>query len=145
MKAVAVIPARGGSKRIPGKNIKDFLGKPVIAYAIEKALASGLFDEVMVSTDSSEIAETARRFGASVPFVRSEKNSDDHATTFAVIEEVYRNYMEKGITIETICCIYPCTPLFPADSLQEGFLKLTENDFDSVYPLWLIRHQFSGH
>ena len=85
MKRLAIITARGGSKRIPKKNIKEFCGKPIIAYSIEAAIASGLFDEVMVSTDSEEIAKTAEKYGAAVPFMRSEKTSDDYATTADVL------------------------------------------------------------
>jgi pseudaminic acid cytidylyltransferase len=96
MKRLAIIPARGGSKRIPKKNIKPFLGKPIIAYSIEAALTSGLFDEVMVSTEDEEIAEIARRFGAKVPFLRSAKNADDFATTADVLLEVLETYQHQG-------------------------------------------------
>src|SRR3990172_8756110 len=88
MSNLCIIPAGGGSKRIPRKNIKDFLGKPIIAYSIQVALECGLFDEVMISTDDNEITQIAKQYGASVPFIRSEKNSDDFATTIDVIEEV---------------------------------------------------------
>ena len=91
-KRLAVITARGGSKRIPKKNIRDFLGKPIIAYSIETAMGSGIFDEVMVSTDSTEIAEVAESFGAKVPFMRSDKASDDRATTADVLKEVVEEY-----------------------------------------------------
>ena len=92
MKALAIITARGGSKRIPKKNIKDFLGKPLIAYSIEAALGSGVFDEVMVSTDDDEIASIAIKYGAKVPFKRSAKTSDDFATTADVLLEVIEEY-----------------------------------------------------
>ena len=91
-KAVAIIPARGGSKRIPRKNIKDFLGKPIIAYSIEAALSSGVFDEAMVSTDDEEIAEVAKKHGAKVPFFRSEENSNDMAMTMPVLTGVIKYY-----------------------------------------------------
>ena len=91
-KAVAIITARGGSKRIPHKNIKEFCGKPILAYSIEAALASGVFDRVMVSTDDEEIAEVARKYGAEVPFLRSEKTANDYATTKDVLEEVLAEY-----------------------------------------------------
>ena len=94
--AIAIITARGGSKRIPRKNIKSFCGKPIIEYSIKAALDSGIFDEVMVSTDDKEIAEVALRAGANVPFFRSDENSNDYATTSDVLKEVIGNYMQKG-------------------------------------------------
>ena len=100
MKSIAIITARGGSKRIPKKNIKDFLGKPIIAYSIEAAIESKEFDEVMVSTDSEEIAEIAKKYGAKVPFYRSEKTSGDFATTNDVILEVIDEYEKRGETFE---------------------------------------------
>ena len=102
---IAIITARGGSKRIPRKNIKPFLGKPIIAYSIESALNSGLFDEVMVSTDDEEIADVARQFGAKVPFLRSAKNADDFATTADVIVEVLEKYKQLGQTFDYAICI----------------------------------------
>lgn len=96
MKNLAIIPARGGSKRIPRKNIKPFMGKPIIAYSIEAALQSGIFDEVMVSTDDEEIAEVAKQYGANVPFMRSKRAADDYATTSDVIKEVLYNYEKLG-------------------------------------------------
>lgn len=105
MKNIAIIPARGGSKRIPRKNIKPFMGKPIIAYSIEAALQSGLFDEVMVSTDDEEIAEIACKYGAQVPFMRSAEMSNDYAGTDDVILEVLRKYKEQGRKFETVCCI----------------------------------------
>ena len=112
MARLAIIPARSGSKRIPGKNIKDFFGKPVIAYSIQAALDCGLFDEVMVSTDDLKIADIAKAHGAQVPFLRSEKNSDDQATTLDVIKEVL-NYYKSNLnkSFDQICCIYPAAPL----------------------------------
>ena len=96
MSKVCIITARGGSKRIPKKNIKDFLGKPIIAYSIEAAFGSGVFDEVMVSTDSDEIAEVAKKYGAKVPFLRSDSNSNDFATTRDVLKEVIESYRAEG-------------------------------------------------
>ena len=110
MRRLAIIPARGGSKRIPRKNIKAFLGKPIIAYSIETALNSGLFDEVMVSTDDDEIAEIAQSYGAVIPFKRSFSNSDDFATTIDVILEVLNAYKAKGKVFDYGCCIYPTAP-----------------------------------
>lgn len=120
MKRIAIITARGGSKRIPGKNIKSFCGKPIIAYSIEAAIQSGLFAEVMVSTDSEQIAETARKYGASVPFMRSAKTSDDYATTSDVILEVLECYRERGQTFDYTCCIYPTAPFITPDKLKEA-------------------------
>ena len=97
MANLAIIPARSGSKRIPKKNIKHFLGKPIISYSIEAAIKSNLFDEVMVSTDDEEIAEIAKSYGAKVPFLRSRKNADDFAVLADVVEEVVENYMKKNI------------------------------------------------
>lgn len=135
MKKIAIIPARGGSKRIPRKNIKEFLGKPIIAYAIETALTSSLFDEVMVSTEDEEIATVARKFGAKVPFLRSRKNADDFATTADVLFEVLDAYRQEGTTFTYACCIYPATPLIKTSKLKEAFSLLVEQDFDTVFPV----------
>lgn len=133
MANLCIIPARGGSKRIPRKNIKNFLGKPIIAYSIEVALKSKLFDEVMVSTDDNEIALVAKKYGAKVPFMRSEKNADDYATTFDVIQEVVFAYKNEGKVFENICCIYPCAPFVSEEILKKSFLKLQH--YDVVFPV----------
>lgn len=133
MANLAIIPARGGSKRIPKKNIKDFLGKPIIAYSIEAALKSNLFDEVMVSTDDEDIAKIALKYGAKVPFLRSKENANDFATTFDVIEEVLLKYKAKGEVFESACCIYSCAPFVSLENLKEAHLKL--KDFDTVFPV----------
>jgi N-acylneuraminate cytidylyltransferase len=130
-----IIPARGGSKRIPRKNIKLFLGKPIIAYSIEAALNTGLFDEVMVSTDDDEIAKIAIAYGAKVPFLRSNKNSDDFATTFDVIKEVLINYQELNKSFKYTCCLYPCAPFVTSNKLITAFDVLKTKDFDSVLPI----------
>jgi pseudaminic acid cytidylyltransferase len=135
MKKLAIIPARGGSKRIPRKNIKDFLGKPIITYSIQTALASNLFDEVMVSTDDEEIAKIAKELGAKVPFLRSKENSDDFATTADVIFEVIEQYEKIGRSFESVCCIYPTAPLITKESLRKGYELLKENNYDSVIPI----------
>ncbi len=132
---IAIIPARGGSKRIPGKNIKLFLGKPIIAYSIEMALNSGLFSEVMVSTDDAEIADIAKKYGAKVPFIRSAKNADDHATTMDVINEVLGFYKSERKNFDYACCIYPTAPLATAIHLKEGFEKLKNKNLHSVFPV----------
>ncbi len=132
---VAIITARGGSKRIPGKNIRDFCGKPIIAYSIEAALSCGLFDEVMVSTDDDRIAEVAREFGAAVPFMRSEKNSDDFSTTADVITEVLGSYSALGREFEYACCIYPTAPFVTAARLSEAMRLLESKKAYSVIPV----------
>jgi pseudaminic acid cytidylyltransferase len=135
MHNLCIIPARGGSKRIPRKNIRDFLGKPIIAYSIEVALKSGLFEEVMVSTDDEEIAEISKKYGAKVPFMRSEKTSTDFATTIDVIKEVIASYHKLGLEYDYACCIYPTAPLIKTEHLNEGFIKLSEEKRDCVFPV----------
>lgn len=135
MSKLAIIPARGGSKRIPGKNIKEFLGKPIIAYSIEAALSSGLFDEVMVSTDDEEITAIALKYGAKVPCMRSDRTANDFATTFDVIEEVINKYKENNKIFEYACCIYACAPFITGEKLKSSFLLLKENHFDCVFPI----------
>lgn len=132
---IAIITARGGSKRIPKKNIKEFCGLPIIAYSIRTALGSGLFDEVMVSTDSEEIAETAKKFGANVPFMRSADNSDDYATTEDVILEVLQRYRELGIEYDYVCCIYPTAPFVTEAALAEAMAKMEKYEPSVVIPL----------
>lgn len=135
MSNLCIIPARGGSKRIPRKNIKDFLGKPIIAYSIEIALQSGLFDEVMVSTDDDEIAQVAKNFGASVPFMRSKENADDYATLADVIDEVKRGYINAKKVFENICCILPTAPFVQIHNVIQSYQKLVDSRFDSIRPI----------
>ena len=135
MSNVAIITARGGSKRIPRKNIRDFLGKPIIAYSIQVALESKLFDEIMVSTDDKEIADIAISYGAKVPFFRSEKNSDDYAGTADVLKEVLEEYAKLGKIFDWMCCIYPTAPLVTADKLIESMKKLQEINADALIPI----------
>jgi pseudaminic acid cytidylyltransferase len=135
MNNIAIIPARGGSKRIPKKNIKEFCGKPVIAYSIETALSSKLFDEVMVSTDDEDIVEIAIQYGAKIPFIRSVENAGDHATTFNVLKEVLQNYKQLNRKFEYACCIYPTAPFVTNSLLDEAYKKLIEQDFDAVFPV----------
>lgn len=132
MSSIAIITARGGSKRIPKKNIKEFCGKPIIAYSIEAALNSGVFDEVMVSTDSGEIAEIAKTYGASVPFMRSEATSNDYATTADVLAEVINEYKKIGKSFDSFCCLYPTAPFVTSSRLEEAMKKLNESDADSL-------------
>jgi len=135
MANIAIIPARSGSKRIPKKNIKHFLGKPIISYSIEAAIKSNLFDEVMVSTDDEEIAEIARTYGAKVPFLRSRKNADDFAVLADVVEEVVENYNKKNINFNNICCLLATAPFITSNKIIEAYNKLLENSFDSVFPV----------
>lgn len=135
MKNLAIIPARGGSKRIPRKNIKDFLGKPIIAYSIEAALNSGLFDEVMVSTDDEEIAAVALQYGASVPFMRSEKTANDYAPLAEVVEEVKNDYGQMNRSFDNICLILPTSPLITSSMLNKGKDLLIQTKADSVRPV----------
>ena len=135
MTSVAIITARGGSKRIPRKNIRDFCGKPIIAYAIAAALDSGLFDEVMVSTDSPEIAELAKAHGASVPFMRSPSASDDYATTADVLHEVLSAYAEREKSFDFMCCLYPTAPFVTAEKLRVAHTAFMESGADMLEPV----------
>lgn len=132
---LAIIPARGGSKRIPRKNIKNFHGKPIIAYTIESAINSKLFDEIMVSTDDKEIAEIAKKYGAKIPFFRNYETSSDTATTLDVISEVIANYENKGIVVNEFCCMYPCAPFISENLITESYLKFSTNCYDTVFPI----------
>lgn len=135
MKNLCIIPARGGSKRIPRKNIKPFMGKPIIAYSIEAALKSGLFDEVMVSTDDLEFAEVARKFGAVVPFLRSEKTANDYAGLTDVIEEVVATYKERGFKFDNYCCLLSTAPFVNSDLLKQSYDLFVEKKFDTLRPI----------
>jgi len=135
MKNLCIIPARGGSKRIPRKNVKPFMGKPIIAYSIEAALKSGLFDEIMVSTDDEEIATVAWQYGASVPFMRSAETANDYATTADVLKEVIAKYREQGLEFDNMCCIYATAPLVQSDDIRRGFELLEKSAFTVVYPV----------
>lgn len=135
MGSVAIIPARGGSKRIPRKNIKTFVDKPIIALAIEKALASKLFDRVIVSTEDEEIAAVAKEYGAEVPFLRSKSTASDTATTAEVIHEVLADLKSEGQEYDFACCIYPTSPLLRIEALVEGHERLRTEGYDSVIPV----------
>ena len=135
MKRLAMITARGGSKRIPYKNIRDFCGKPIITYSIKAALQAGVFDEIMVSTDNEEIARAGKAAGASIPFMRSENTSGDYATTAEVILEVLKEYEERGQVFDTACCIYPTAPFVTGEKLKKAIQLLEEEEYDSVMPV----------
>ncbi|MDR0556232.1 MAG: pseudaminic acid cytidylyltransferase [Holosporaceae bacterium] len=132
---IAIIPARGGSKRIPRKNIKEFLGRPIVAYSIEAALQSKIFDEVMVSTDDKEIADISIRYGAKVPFFRSLEMSTDMAMTAPVLIEVLGEYKKRDCDFEYCCCIYPCAPFITPERLRYGMELLIMKNADSVLPV----------
>lgn len=134
MSAIAIIPARGGSKRIPHKNIKEFCGKPILAYSIQAALESSLFDTIMVSTDDDAIANVARQYGAEVPFFRSEKTANDYAILKEVLLEVLKEYKKQGREFDEICCILPTAPFVTFDDLIES-KKMLEKECTSVLPI----------
>lgn len=130
---IAVIPGRGGSKRIPRKNIKFFNGKPMIAWSIEAAQHSGLFDRIIVSTDDSEIAELSRKLGAEVPFIRPEKLSNDFAGTTEVIAHATHWALDQGLDLDSVCCIYATAPFIKIEDLKLGCEALDSGDWDYVF------------
>lgn len=134
MNSVCIITARGGSKRIPRKNVREFCGKPMLAYSVETAVTSGIFDVVMVSTDDDEIADVARKYGAEVPFMRSEATSNDYATTADVLREVLSEYGKRGAEFDTMCCLYPTAPFVQASELKEASAMI-EAGASSVIPV----------
>lgn len=131
-KSIAIITARGGSKRIPGKNTKEFCGKPIIAYCIEAAVASECFDEVMVSTDSEKIAGISKKFGAKVPFMRSADTSNDYATTADVLLEVIREYRKRGVEFDNIFCLYPTSVFITEERIRNAINLFENNDADAL-------------
>nr|WP_315014120.1 pseudaminic acid cytidylyltransferase [uncultured Campylobacter sp.] len=142
-KTIAVIPARGGSKRIPRKNIKPFCGKPMIAYSIEAAIRAGIFDEIIVSTDDEEIADIAKNAGASVPFMRPKELSDDFTATGAVVEHAIKFLQARGDRIKFVCTIYATAPLIDEFYIKLGLEKLrasnAKNAFSCTsmpFPIW---------
>lgn len=141
MKKIAIIPARSGSKRIPNKNIKEFLGKPIISYSIETAINSKLFDEIMVSTDCDKIKKIAQSYGAKVPFLRSAKISNDYASTLDVINEVIENYkINLNESFNYACCIYPTAPFVTAHQLDTGLELISSNQYTTVFPAVAYSH-----
>lgn len=139
-RAIAIITARGGSKRIPRKNIRPFCGRPIIHYPIKAALESGCFSEVMVSTDDPEIAALAQEAGANVPFLRSEATSSDYATTVDVVREVVAEYARRGAGFQYACCIYPTAVLISAENLRASGKKLAESGANAVMPVVAYHH-----
>lgn len=140
---IAVIPARGGSKRIPRKNIKHFLGKPIIAYSIESAMKSGVFDKVIVSTDCEEITLVAREYGAEVPFLRPTKLSDDFSGTTEVVAHAVKWYQDQNIQVDLVCCIYATAPFLRPETIIEG-LELV-NNCDKQYAFTVTKFSSSIH
>jgi len=134
-RCLAIITARGGSKRIPRKNLKFFCGKPIIVYSIQSAIESNLFDEVMVSTDDKEIMSVSINYGAKVPFLRSKMTSDDHTGLSEVVEEVKKEYSKIGKKFDFVCCILPTAPLISSKNLKKGFKKLKESNLDVTFPV----------
>jgi N-acylneuraminate cytidylyltransferase len=130
---VAIIPARGGSKRIPRKNIREFCGKPMIAWSIEAAQASGCFERVVVSTDDAEIAEVAKKYGAEVPFMRPAELSDDYAGTLPVIRHAVDWLIQHGEHIEYACCVYATAPFIAKEDLQRGFSLMQQQSSDYAF------------
>jgi len=130
---IAIIPARGGSKRIPGKNIKLFAGKPIIAYSIEAAKASGVFDRIIVSTDSDEIAQVASAYGAEIPFLRPQELSDDHTPTAPVIAHAIQWVKDRGDSPEFACCIYATAPFVRPEFIKQGYGTIVTYNVASVF------------
>jgi pseudaminic acid cytidylyltransferase len=137
---VAIVPARGGSKRIPRKNIRPFLGRPILARVLDELRAAGSFSEIMVSTEDAEIAAVARASGAAVPFLRSPENSGDDATTAAVLLEVVAAYEKLGRRFDALCCVYPTAVFVTPALLREGLRLLRETQADCVVPV--LRYSF---
>ena len=132
---IAIIPARGGSKRIPRKNIRHFCNQPILKYSIDAALEAKCFDEIIVSTEDREIAELAKSFGASVPFLRSNENASDVATLEDVTKEVIVKYKETGREFDYICCILSTAPFISPKRIIEGLKLLEEKEADTVFPV----------
>jgi len=130
---IAIIPARGGSKRIPRKNIKLFCGKPMIAWSIDAAKLSGLFEHIIVSTDDAEIAEVAKQWGAEVPFMRPEELSNDYAGTTPVIAHATQWALDQGLDVIAVCCIYATAPFVQTDDLKQGWDALNSGDWDYAF------------
>ena len=147
MSNIAIIPARSGSKGLKDKNIKELLGKPLIAYSIEAALNSGCFDEVMVSTDSEKYAEIARQYGASVPFLRSEATSSDTASSWDMVDEVLKGYQKLGREFDTFCLLQPTSPLRTSGDIKGAYQFYEDKASFSVVSVCEAEHSplWCGH
>jgi len=139
---IAIIPARGGSKRIPRKNIREFCGKPMLAWSVAAAIESNCFDEIVVSTDDEEIADTARAWGARTPFMRPANLSDDHTGTIPVVRHAIQWYMSKGITPEAVCCLYATAPFVQSVDLRRGLELLSSAPVDVDYAFSVTSYAF---
>lgn len=139
-KAIAIIPARGGSQRIPRKNIKNFRGFPIISYPIKSAIKSNLFDEVMVSTEDKEIASISKKFGAGTPFLRNRGTANDKSALKDVLLEVIQKYQKIGKDYDFICCLLPAAPLITVENLKKTFDLLKKDDIDAVIPV--VKYSF---
>lgn len=139
---ICIIPARGGSKRIPRKNIRLFNGKPIIAWSIEAALESGCFDRVIVSTDDIEIADISRSFGAEIPFCRDASLADDYTTTHDVVINAISQLVSKGFHIKNVCCLYATAPFVRPQDISEGLVALEElqSEKSYVFPVGRFRY-----
>lgn len=140
MKTLAIIPARSGSKGIKNKNIVDLNGKPMMAYSIESAIKSKIFDEVMVSTDSQDYADIAARYGAKIPFIRSEMTSSDEATTEAVVKEVLENYRKDNISFDAFCILQPTSPLRTSEDIINAYKIFCEKSEVAVVSVCEVDH-----
>ena len=140
MSAIAVITARGGSKRIPHKNFRNFMGKPMLAYAIRAVRDAGVFDEIMVSTDDAEIAAVARAQGANVPFMRSPSAADDAATSSDAALDVLREFSKRGKTFDRLAVVYPCVPFLTGAVLADAWRSFVASDADALLPV--VRYPF---
>jgi len=132
---IAVIPARGGSKRIPRKNIKNFCDRPMISYAISAAIESTIFDHIVVSTDDAEIAQVAESFGAETPFLRPMELANDYTATAPVVAHAIEMCRKRGWVVENVCCIYPCVPFIHAIDIGEALKTLRDSDADYCFPV----------
>jgi len=130
---LCVIPARGGSKRIPRKNIKEFNGKPIIAYSIEAAIKSGCFDKVIVSTDDAEIAEVAKKYGAEIPFMRSDELSNDHVGTLPVVKHAIEWFEHQSIVPDHVCCLYATAPFVQSQALKDAYAQLKDSEAEYCF------------
>ena len=130
---ICIIPARGGSKRIPRKNIKDFLGKPIIAYSIEAAIKSNCFDQILVSTDDDEIAEIAKKYGAKVPFIRPVKLSNDYSNTLPVIRHAIEWFDDQNQLLSEVCCLYATAPFVQADTINKAYKQMKQKQADYCF------------
>lgn len=140
MKNIAIITARSGSKGLKDKNIRILNGKPLMAYTIEAAIKSGMFDEIMVSTDSKEYASVAIKYGAKVPFLRTKKNSDDNASSWDVVKEVVKKYKDMGKEFNTVCMLQPTSPLRIAEDIVNGYKLFNEKKADTVIAVCKTQH-----